>query len=229
MIHEVAIPFHAAVRGVAVIDPALPLEPLPPSPQAAPPPRPVELPPVEPPPAPPAQDRQAEEDRRAIAEVLDGLMEVGQELRAQQRQRLDEMQQVSVELAVTIASHLLQQSIEAGDYPIAKVVRQVTERLEAKQAVTVFLHPLDVTLLESNLGNHTLFDDGRSVSVVADASLNRGDCRAETGDMSLLSNLQEHLAGVRDMLLNSLAEAEIERRKPGEQNLRRFPDRRQIA
>lgn len=209
-----------------MVDPSLPLLPQLPQFSGSPaslPARPEMLPEV--------REGPAEEERRAVEEVLDGLEELGDNLQAQQRQRLDEMQQVAVELAVTIASHLLQQRIETDDYPVEKLVRHVAGQLEPKHAVTVFLHPQDIALLESNLGRdgQALFDDGRSVRIVADAGRSRGECRAETGDISMLANLHDQLADIRNLLLLNLADAELERRKPGDQNLRRFPDRRQIA
>ena len=46
--------------------------------------------------------------------------------------------------------------------------------------------------------------------------------------MSLVSRINDQLGGIRRHLLDHLAEVEIERRQ-SQSNLRRFPERRQIA
>ena len=57
------------------------------------------------------------------------------------------MQKLAVELAVAIASRLLHDQIQAGDYPVENLVRTVVERLDTPQPVTVFLHPEDLAAL----------------------------------------------------------------------------------
>jgi flagellar biosynthesis/type III secretory pathway protein FliH len=76
-----------------------------------------------------------------------------------------------------------------------------------------------------------LLADSAEVQFAADATLARGNCRAEAGELSVLSQLDVQLADLRRHLLGSLEHAEIERRKaqPGDRSLRRFPDRRQTA
>src|SRR5438552_14778245 len=124
------------------------------------------------------------------------------------------MQQVAIELAVAIASRLLHQRIEAGDFAVENLVRQVTERLEPQEALTVYLHPADLALLKQQGQTGAKWHPGEGkLKLVGDDSLSRGDCRAETGDMSLLLKLDKQLEEMRKHLLNALPEAEIEQRK----------------
>ena len=170
-------------------------------------------------------------EREAIARVLAGMAESAQNFDARKRQLLAEMQQVAVELAVAVAGRLMHQKIEAGEFPIENVVRQVVEQLGAKQSVQVCLHPDDLALLAQRLGDAPLATASADLQLVADAELSRGDCRAQAGELSVLSQLDVQLADLRRQLLGSLGHAEIERRKtqPGDRSLRRFPDRRQTA
>jgi flagellar assembly protein FliH len=225
VVYEAPIPFHATVRGVALADPNTPL--------------PVRHPDAKGIPAAEQQaqraaevNRQAQQEREAIERILATLTEVAHNLETQQHQRLGEMQQAAVQLAIAVAGRLLQQTIDTGSFPVEALVRKVVERLGPKAPVNVFLHPDDLALLQRRLGeNQPLFPDGSAVRVVAEATLKRGDCRAEAGEVSVLSQLEAQLNDLGEHLLGSLADAEIERRKalPGDRNLRRFPDRRQTA
>jgi flagellar assembly protein FliH len=218
---------------MVLADPSVPLEPV----RRAPPPPPA-LPaqPVvcaEPTPQD-AEKEQAEQAAREERERLDGVLgrvlDVARDLRAAQRGRLEEMQRVAVELAVAVASHVLYERLESGAFPVEELVRATVKRLEPRQAVTVRLHPDDLALLERRTAEEPLFAlDTEELCLMGDAALARGDCRAETGDVAVLANLEEHLAEMRRDLLQALPEAEVERRKAGGPTLRRYPERRATA
>ena len=237
VIYEAAIPFGAGLRHVALADPSAPL---PPTRRHKPAPEPAHRPLPEMTAAlrealveeAEQVERGAREEREQLESVLANLTDVARDLRAQQRTRLEEMQRVAVELAVAVASHVLYERLDAGDYPVEALVRRAVKRLEANEAVTVRLHPDDLALLERRLGEGALFAlDGDEVRLTADPALGRGDCRAETGDISVVSHLEEHLEEIRRELLRSLPEAEVERRGgvAEERGLRRYPDRRHTA
>lgn len=228
MVYEATISFRSVLQGVVLADPSAPFPA-------------VSLSAGEPP-VPSHEDqqlqreatqsRQAQQEREAIEQVLARLTDVARTFEAQQRHRLGEMQQAAVELAIAVAGRLLHDKIEAGDFPVETLVREVVERLGPRQPVSVFLHPDDIALLQQRLGEkQALFPEATVVRLVPDAALKRGDCRAEAGEVSVLSHLEVQLNDLRQQLLGSLIDAEIERRKalPGDRNLRRFPDRRQTA
>lgn len=243
MIYEAAVSFRPRLLRVTLVDPSAPLAPVGRPAKSPPPPPPPE--PAIPGPTPEmlarlreeldqeaarAEERRREE-RAALERVMSRLTELARDLREQQRTRLEEMQQVAVELAVAVASHVVYERLEAGDYAVEELVRRAVRRLEPREAVTVYLHPDDLALMERRLGEGpTLALDGDEIRLVAEPALARGDCRAETGDLSVVSHLEEHLEQIRQDLLRFLPEAEVERRKSGDdRSLRRYPDRRHTA
>jgi hypothetical protein len=223
VVFEATIPVGKRLLGIAVGDGPI-LEIAPPATAATPVAAPIPEP--EPPRGP------SGEDIAFMERLLANFEELTNDLRAQQRQRLVEMQRVAIEVAVAVASRLVHQRLEAGDFSVDGLVRQVAERLEAKDALTIHLHPADLSLLEKQAGDcRRLLPGDGNLKLIADASLNRGDCRAETGDMSLVLKVDQQLDEMRKHLLDILPDAEIEQRRAqaGDRQLRRFPDRRHIA
>lgn len=222
MTYEAGIRFRVPPRKVILADPTRPLP--------VPPPGAAKLPTAVPP--PPDPQRRLAEERQAIERVLASMMEVAQHLEAQQRQNLSEMQQATVELAMAVASRLIHDKVAAGNHAVENLVQQVVERLPARQSMKVYLHPEDLALLKQRVGSElTALAGGREVQWIADPAVGRGDCRADSGEVSILSQLEVQLGDLRRHLLGALDHAEIERRKAsaGDSELRRFPDRRQTA
>ncbi len=228
MLYEAAIPFRVGPLHVVLADPRVPLEPL--RVVVGPPEREEHGEPIATGPSPEElREQAAREEREQLENLLNHVADAVRDLRLAQRDRLGEMQQVAVELAVAVATHVLYERIESGDYAIEELVRSAVKRLEPGSAVTVSLHPDDLALLERRQAEGTTaILTAEEMRLVADASMGRGDCRAETGDVALMSNLEEHLKDIRRDLLNGLPEAQVERRKnvAEERNLRRYPDRR---
>lgn len=222
MIYEATVPMRRTLKDIAVVEPTAPWpEPALPRPEVPPADSPV-----------PATILPSREEIEVLERLHERLDDLTQDLWAQQRQRLTEMQRVAVELAVAIASRLIHQRIEEGDLGVQNLVRQVAERLEPQDALTVYLHPADLSLLQQQVepGQQWFPGEGK-LKLAVDESLSRGDCRAETGDMSLLLKLDKQLEDVRKHLLDVLPEVDVEQRKPqpGDRQLRRFPERRHIA
>lgn len=169
------------------------------------------------------------EETRHLEAIRGNLEELGQKLSAQQQQRLKEMQQVAVQLATCMASCLLQRRLESDETILENLVGKAIQFLEPSQAVTVFLHPQDLSLLQKRFPDGLVPENNLELRLEADPSLSRGDCRAETGDVAVLSSWKTRLEAISQELLLDLAEAEVERRAATEPCLRRFPDRRQRA
>lgn len=241
MILELVIPFPHRLRGVVLSDPNGVLAPLqPPQPSHQPEPSrnaeavlaavvvaPPPAPPVELPASPPVPPAELE----SLDGIRAGLEQLGNDLRCQQRQRLKEMQAVAVELALAVATHLIHKQISKNDFPIEQLVKRVAERLEPQQAATVYLNSADLNLLNTRGGDFgfDFLSDNPGIRLASDDRLPRGDCRAETGDLSVASCLEEQLAEIRAGLLESLPELETERRKARPTAIRRFPERRHTA
>jgi flagellar assembly protein FliH len=201
--YEVTIPFSLAIRRVVLADPSAPLpSPSPlvhpdPSPQQAAGPDEAE------------QNRQQQEEHEAIQRTLSGLRETTHKIATQWDTQLAEMKRITVELAVTIAARLLHEKIEEGRFAVETLVRKVIEQVEPRQPVTVYLHPKDLALLEQRLGpEQPLVPDNREVRLVAEPALERGDCRVESNEVRVLSQLKVQLEEIRQHLLRSVAHAQ---------------------
>lgn len=210
---EFIIPLHTPLRGVLRIDPEAPLSPLQlprpsipePTPSAPPPPAPVDAATL----WETEIGRELLKDRVEISRTLVSLTAAVSALEARQQQQLIEWQRAAVELGVTIATRILHDKIQAGDFPVETMVRQAAERLNTEEPITLRLHPADLQLLEKRLDGRPLFGPDANIRLTGDPTLGRGDCRAEAGETVVLAELGARLADVRRELLRSLGHAEL--------------------
>lgn len=175
--------------------------------------------------SPPANDG-------AIQELLASLSQAVGELELRRQESLADMQQGCVELAIAVASQVVHTAVEAGQFNIEGLVKQALDRLHADGPVTVRLHSADLKLLhERTSGLSPPWMNEDTLRLRPDDSLPRGTCRAEDRQYGVLYEIQLQLADIRRHLLESLEDAQIERRQaqPGDRSLRRFPDRRETA
>ena len=171
-------------------------------------------------------------DRDRIEAAFQAIDERLQEIESRRQEALTEMQQAAVELAVAVASRLVHHSIQVGDYAVEELVGSLIARCDARGPVTIRLNPADLELMQRRAGSSQLPGaDHKACTIVADASLERGDCRVDAGDYGILAKLELQLAELRQHLLECLEDAQIERRRPqtGNRDLRRYPDRRETA
>jgi hypothetical protein len=216
-------PFECRVRftdrlfDAVLVSPAAPLPPLrrkPAPTPAAPPPTVAHAPATAPnPPADPADfwksdiARELSADRERIDAALTRLQDATAGLRADQTERLQMWQKAAVELAVAMATRLLHDRVEAGDFPVEAKVRDMVAELGGDDAATVHLNPADLALLESRLGGEPLLPGQDDPRLVADSTLGRGDCRIEVKEAFLVSELTRELQELRDDLLRRLGHA----------------------
>lgn len=194
--HSFALTFRSSPRLRAIVR-AGPHLPLPPPPAQTPPP-------PQPPPV-----RREDEERQAIERVLDQMRKTGEQLAARYDAALDEMRQAAIELAIAIAGRVVFDKLQAGEFPIEEMVRQAVAHLPAEPAPAVYLHPDDFALLQSRLGEKPLLPArDAKLRIETDASLRRGGCRAEAGEIHVLADLAEQLAGLRQHLLWSASHAQ---------------------
>jgi len=153
------------------------------------------------------RQRLLREDQQAIQRVLASVNQAVQHLHVRQQQLLGEMQKATVELALSVASWLVHKQVEAGEFPVEKMVQEALQRLGPQRPVTVFLHPADLALLESR-STGPLVPQAGEVNLAADRGLTRGGCHARAGDIEVLSKIEEHLAVFRRTLLRELEHAE---------------------
>lgn len=176
--------------------------------------------------------QQLEQDRRQITEVLSEMAYTVRQTEDRRQESFRELREAAVELAVAIASQVAQQAIEKGEYGIDELVRKVVEGLDVPGLVRVRLHPEDLALLERRFESGVPpWKEMREIELLSDARIQRGDCRADALDFGVIAKLKDRIAEIRDQLLNSIDDAQTERRttQSQDESLRRFPDRRETA
>lgn len=148
-------------------------------------------------------------EQQPIEQALSNLVKAERDLRKQYESALADMEQATITLALACASRIVHEKLSAGAFAIDSIVRHVIERLAAKHPATVYLHPDDLASLQARLGDgRAAALTGADLRLVADASLGRGDCRAEAGELTVLSQVEAQLADLRDLLFRSAAHAD---------------------
>jgi flagellar biosynthesis/type III secretory pathway protein FliH len=166
----------------------------------------------------------------ALDESLRQVLDAVDQLHEQRRQSLEELQQVSVELAIAAASWILGVAIDADQFAVDDLVRRAIERLDADTGINVRLHPDDLSLL-MRLQDESTGAAEFPAEFRPDPALPRGSCRVAAGRQTLLSDMDSRLEDIRRIWLESLDASQIERRRDGANAsaLRRFPERRETA
>jgi flagellar biosynthesis/type III secretory pathway protein FliH len=178
---------HSPLKDVARVDPRAPL--------AEPAPPPVVAGESE------AERRDAEE-RWRIAKIVADMTQITNALREKQKKDVGDLKQAALEVGLAVAERLIHEALDRGAFGVEKLVEEAVAKLGSPQEFNLYLHPEDIALLEKRLGgDRRLFAEGGGVRIVADASVSRGSCRAEAGDVLVASDLKTHLAEVRRHLL----------------------------
>jgi hypothetical protein len=187
---------------------------------------------VELPPAPAQLPSATEAGQKRIEALLQGLQTQLDELEARRSQSIRELQLVAVELAAAAAGQLLQQVITARDFPIERIVQAAIDRVGLVRPIAIRLHPDDVQLLQERLPALPDWKLEEECRLQPDPALRPGDCRADLPDgTSLLREAAAQLEEFRDVWLEELTDAQVERRSHATagSGLKRFPDRRETA
>lgn len=108
--------------------------------------------------------------------------------------RYAELAEQAVEVALRIAEAVVQRELSTTADPGADAVRRALTSVPPTAAVTVRLNPEDLAGLEADLLA------GRPVTLVADATLERGDARAETETQVVDASVSAAMARVREVL-----------------------------
>lgn len=218
---ECRLRFHRPLKGVEVV-PADSVvtgpRPLPPAPPPAPKPEPAPAP--VPPPAPAATPataptvdfsqtelaRELAADRDRIEAVLAEVRGDIASLRKERAAKIEELQRVAFELALTISTRLLHERVSTGDLAIEAKVRDMIAQM-SEEVVSVRLNPADLDLLKTRLDGEPLSQGQDDPRFIADDTLNRGACQVDGRDSMLLSDVARELQEIRDDLLGSLDNA----------------------
>jgi hypothetical protein len=146
-------------------------------------------------------------ERQRIDAVLNQIRQTVADFRKEQANRLREWQRAAVELALTIATRLLHERVQSGEFPIEARVRDMIVQLEEDAPVTIHLNPADLELLTSRLGGAPLLPGRDDPRLVPNPELARGECRVESRETLLLSDVTRELQEIREELLRSVGYA----------------------
>lgn len=171
------------------------------------------------------------QEAAALRGLAQSVADTVAEHEARRQQSLLEFQMVAVELAMAAASHVVGLALQADQFAAEALIQQAVDKLGLGKALVVTLNPADLELLKRTLAE-TPPDWSRGVGLRGDPAVPRGGCRVEGGDNTvLISRLEDRLEEIRQVWLEGLNDAQVERRRhaEGDQALRRFPDRRDTA
>ena len=136
-----------------------------------------------------------------------GLMEFQNAMDRIEQQRaadLSDLREVAVELAHAIASKLVFQQLGAGNFPMDRLVTEVLSRLNTHEPSTVRLHPEDLAVLQLDGDFIQKLEPAGAVRLVADPKLSRGDCKAVSGEITVIYELRRQIEEIRRELLSTV-------------------------
>ena len=134
-----------------------------------------------------------------VAELARSTKQVEQQMPALIR----ELEVAAVELAHAIAAKLVFEQIENDRFPIENLIHEVVGRLESTVGAVVRLHPDDLALVQEieAIGDS---HDKKSLKLVPDQSLARGDCKAKAGEITVVYELRRQIEEIRRELLSTV-------------------------
>lgn len=211
---ECRLRFHRPLKGVEVVPAdSVVTAPRPLPPVVPPPPKPEPAPATPPVPAPAVDFSQTElarelaADRDRIEAVLAEVRGDIASLRKERAAKIEDLQRVAIELALTISSRLLHERVSTGDLAIDAKVRDMIAQLGEDTVVSVRLNPADLDLLKERLDGKPLSSGQDDPRFTPDPTLNRGACQVDGREAMLLSDVARELQEIRDDLLGSLNNA----------------------
>ncbi len=117
---------------------------------------------------------------------------------------LGELREAAIELGHAIACKLIFQKLNAGTFPVDRLVSEVLGRLTTHEPATVRLHPEDLAVLQQDEDFVQSLDPERSVRLIADPKLSRGDCKAVGGEITVVYELHRQIEEIRRELLSTV-------------------------
>lgn len=162
-----------------------------PAPTPAPPP-PIAAMPVAPPPTPPppAQQIIVQPDVEAQREALRSAIEA---LRAQSERLAEQARSDSLELGVLIARRILEREINSDLGAVFSLIKSAIRRAGEDHVTRVRLSPMDAAELE--IAARSEFSLG-TITMVGDASLERGDVVVETEHHEIDGRISTRMAEI---------------------------------
>lgn len=173
-----------------------------------------------------------QQQNQQLGRLLQAVQFEVDEVENRRQQSLRELQQIAVELAVMVASHVVDREIDGQTHNVRALVEKAVEKLQLNDPAIVRLNPADLDLLQNQLQQQPSPWNSELIQLRADTSIERGAVRldADSGRI-LLSDVATRITEVRRLWMENLDDTYVERREVSEnaQQMRRFPDRRETA
>lgn len=147
---------------------------------------------------------QTRAEREAWKQGLKVLQRTAQDCESRWATCLDEVREAAVELAHAIASKLVFQQLEEGNFPLTLLVREVLSRLTSPEPATVRLNPEDLAQLQGDASFAAALQTERAVRLVADPKVGRGGCQAAAGEITVVYDLRRQIDEIRRELLSTV-------------------------
>jgi len=150
------------------------------------------------------EGRRAESER--VRTALEAVRTIVDELRRADARRDKEAADRVVALAAAVAAHLMDREIRTTPDVISDLARRAITEFPVSDPLTVHLHPSDLTVLSSQVGDGSSrgqLTSGQSVRWVPDPDILRGGCLVEGGDRVVDARLSTILGRLFTVLTNA--------------------------
>lgn len=137
-------------------------------------------------------------------EKLEALFSTIENLRLLSEKLAEQARSDALELAFQIAKRVLESEVRTNPEPLFKLVRSAIQRIGEARVINIRLSPEDASTFESENGAQKVGARLAQINVVADSSLERGDCVLDS-DMGMVDGrLQNRLAELRRSVESAL-------------------------
>lgn len=182
----------------------------------------------------PVVEASPEEQRAGLAHSVESIFEAIGELEDRRRNSIVELRELAVELACAITSHVIDDTLDKGQFPFERLIDQAIAHLGIADpaTVTIRLHPEDYNALKDVWNEQSTNNVAPQRPVlVPDSNLGRGSCEATADSRGVVVDLDDQLRQIRHELLRTLDDAKAERRdaEKNHKHVQRYPNRRNTA
>jgi hypothetical protein len=175
----------------------------------------------------------SEEQHAGLVRSIESIFEAIAELEERRQNSIVELRELAVELACAITSHVIDDSLEHGQFPFERMIDQAITHLGVADpaTVTIRLHPDDCKAIKDVWNEEAANNAPQRPILVPDSTLRRGSCEATVDSRGVVVDVDDQLRQIRHELLGTLNDVKAERRhaEKNDQHVQRYPDRRDTA
>lgn len=148
-------------------------------------------------------DDPSDADLEKIEELLTQISSDVKQLQGQHTENLQRLKTMSVELAIMMVRKIVGSSADIQTQRMVQLLGEALNRTEP--AVGIHLHPQDLTKLEFITAKNASLDL-QTLNVVADESIEAGECRIDYATYELTSSLAQQIEEIEQRLMEVVNE-----------------------